>query len=262
MSLHLAKLRFDGGLTSEIPYQQAQVELARTEVLLPEIERRIKLKEGDMAVLLGNYSDSIPRGKLLSEQSLPDYLPIGIPSDIMKQRPDIQAAEMRLQEANAKVGVAYTNQFPHISLTASYGFESDELKTLLKSPAGFIAGTLLQPIFDMGKNRARYKIAQAQYEQEVYQYEKSVLEAFNEVRNAIVKVRKAKEVRISREKLENTAKEYGNLAELQYINGVTNYMDVMDAQREYLDAQLGLNNAILDELLSIVDLYKALGGGL
>ena len=83
-----------------------------------------------------------------------------------------------------------------------------------------------------------------------------------ELEAAQAEVRKAKEVRISREKLENTAKEYGNLAELQYINGVTNYMDVMDAQREYLDAQLGLNNAILDELLSIVDLYKALGGGL
>ena len=156
---------------------------------------------------------------------------------------------------------AQTDLFPKIRLTSNYGFESDELSSILKSPAGFIAGSLLQPIFAMGKNKAKVKAAKARYEQEVYSYEKSVLGAFKEVNNAIVTVRKVKEIRASRMNLEASASKYLELAQLQYINGVISYMDVLDAQRGLLDAQIGLNNAVLDELLSVVYLYKALGGG-
>ena len=159
------------------------------------------------------------------------------------------------------MGVAQTDLFPKIRLTSNYGFESDELSSILKSPAGFIAGSLLQPIFAMGKNKAKVKAAKARYEQEVYSYEKSVLGAFKEVNNAIVTVRKVKEIRASRMNLEASASKYLELAQLQYINGVISYMDVLDAQRGLLDAQIGLNNAVLDELLSVVYLYKALGGG-
>ena len=131
----------------------------------------------------------------------------------------------------------------------------------IKSPAWFLAGDLLQPLFAMGKNKAKLKAARARYEQEVYNYQKSVLSVFKEVNNAIVTIRKAKEVRMSYEKLLNAADTYLQLAQLQYINGVTSYMDVLDAQRGLLDAQLSLNKAMLDELLSTVYLYKALGGG-
>ena len=113
----------------------------------------------------------------------------------------------------------------------------------------------------MGKNKAKLKAARARYEQEVYNYQKSVLGAFKEVNNAIVTIRKAKEIRRSYEKLLESASTYAQLAQLQYINGVTNYMDVLDAQRGLLDAQISLNKAMLDELLSAVYLYKALGGG-
>ena len=173
----------------------------------------------------------------------------------------MRQAEFKLRAANAQVGVARTDLFPKIRLTSNYGFESDELSGILKSPAGFIAGSLLQPIFAMGKNKAKVKAAKARYEQEVYSYEKSVLGAFKEVNNAIVTVRKVKEIRASRMNLEASASKYLELAQLQYINGVISYMDVLDAQRGLLDAQIGLNNAVLDELLSVVYLYKALGGG-
>ena len=259
--VRLAKLRYNGGLTSETAYNQAMVELARTETLIPSLERKIKMKESDLSLLLGEYTGDIPRGYTLSDQELPEMLPIGLPSSLLERRPDMRQAELRLRAANAEVGVAKTNLFPKIRLTASYGFESDELGNLLKSPIGFISGGLLQPIFAMGKNKARVKAAKARYEQEVYAYEKSVLTAFKEVNNAIVSVRKVKEIRESRVKLESSASKYLELAELQYINGVISYMDVLDAQRGLLDAQISLNSAIRDELVTVVYLYKVLGGG-
>ena len=258
--LRLAKLRFEGGLTSETSYSQAQVELARTETLVPSLEGKIKIKESDLSFLLGQYAGDIPRGLPLNEQHLPETLPVGLPSALLERRPDMRQAEQRLREANAKVGVAQTDLFPKISLTGNLGFESDELGNFIKSPAWFLAGDLLQPLFAMGKNKAKLKAARARYEQEVYAYQKSVLGAFKEVNNAIVTIRTAKEVRQSYEKLLTSANTYVELAQLQYINGVTNYMDVLDAQRGQLDAQISLNRAMLDELLSAVYLYKAFGG--
>ena len=259
--VRLAKLRYDGGLTSETSYNQALVELARTETLVPSLERQIRIKESDLSLLLGEYPGYIPRGLSLSEQHLPDALPVGLPSALLERRPDMRQAELKLREANAKVGVAYTDLFPKISLTGNLGAESEELGDLLKSPAWFLAGDLLQPLFAMGKNKAKLKAAKARYEQEVYSYQKSVIGAFKEVNDAIVTIHMAKDIRRSQEKLEAASRKYVQLAELQYINGVTNYIDVLDAQRGYLDAQISLNNAVLDELLSVVYLYKALGGG-
>ncbi|MDH6357399.1 efflux transporter outer membrane subunit [Parabacteroides sp. PF5-9] len=258
--VRLAKLRYEGGLTSETAYNQAQVELARTETLIPTLERDIKIKENDISVLLGQYSENIPRSNLWEYEKLPETLPVGLPSELLERRPDIRLAEQKLREANARVGIAYTHLFPKISLTGNLGGESDDLGNLLKSPAWFIAGDLLQPLFAMGKNKARLKVAQAQYEQQVYSYQKNVLQAFREVSNAIITTQKVKEIRLSSEELESTAKNYLQLAQLQYINGIINYMDVLDAQRGLLDAQIGLNNAVLNEQLAIVNLYKALGG--
>ena len=259
--VRLAKLRYEGGLTSETAYNQALVELARTETLIPDLERQIQIKESDLSLLLGDYSHPIRRGRILAEQHLPNALPAGLPSSLIERRPDIRQAEMALKEANAKVGVAYTDLFPKISLTGAFGFESDDLGNLLKSPYWLPAVDLLQPLFAMGRNKAKLKVAKAQYEQELYSYEKTVIEAFKEVNDAIVSVRKAKEVRLSQAKLEVAARKYLELAQLQYINGVTNYMDVLDAQRELLNAQIGLNSAVCNELLSVVYLYRALGGG-
>jgi multidrug efflux system outer membrane protein len=260
-AVRLAKLRFEGGLTSETSYRQAEIELTRTETLVPELEQDIKLKENDLSFLLGRYAGEIPRGIAFREQHLPETLPAGLPSSLLERRPDMRQAEQKLREANARVGVAQTDLFPRIRLTGNLGVESEELGNLLKSPARFIAGDLITPLFMMGKNKAKVKAERARYEQETYRYRKSVLEAFKEVNNAIISLRKVKEVRASRARLEVSAQSHTQLAYLQYINGVTNYMDVLDAQRGLLDAQLSLNNAILDELLSIVHLYKALGGG-
>jgi len=259
--VRLAKLRFEGGLTSETSYQQAQVELARTATLVPDLERKISLKENDIAYLAGEYPNKIARSRLLQEFNSPETLPVGLPSTLLERRPDIRQAEQKLIAANAKVGVAYTNMFPRLALTGGFGSESTSLSELLKSPYAVMEGALLTPIFGWGKNRAALKAKKAAYEAEVHSYEKAVLEAFKETRNAIVNFNKIKEVYELRANLERSAKSYMDLAQLQYINGVINYLDVLDAQRGYFDAQIGLSNAIRDELIAVVQLYKALGGG-
>lgn len=259
--VHLARLRYEGGITSETSLQQARVELARTATLVPELERKIRLKENDLSLLTGRYPGEIARGEGIRKQNLPHSLPVGLPSSLLERRPDIRQAEYRLKAAHAKVGIAYTNLFPQLSLTAHYGLESPQLSDFLKSPFFYLGGQLTGPLFNMGKNRAHLKAAKAIAEQEGYAYQKTILTAFKEVNDALVSCRKTAEIRNSRDSLQQAAHSYLELANLQYINGVIGYIDVLDAQRGYFDAQIGLNNAIRDELTAIVDLYKVLGGG-
>lgn len=261
--VRFAKLRYEGGLTSEIPYRQSLVELARTETKIPSLEKDIKLKENNLFVLVGEFPvGTIPRGEDISHQQIPENLPVDLPSYLLKRRPDMIQAEQKLVEANAKVGMAYTDMFPSLKLTGRLGGENTELTDFLKSPTWFVSGVLTGPIFNMGKNKAKHNAAKAVYEQEVYTYEKSVLNAFSEVNNSITTFNKMKEVYTYQNALYNSAKSYHDLAKLQYINGVVSYIEVLDAQRQLFDAEIALNTAILDELVSVVTLYKVLGGGI
>lgn len=260
-SLHLVRLRYEGGLIPEIPFRQAQVELARTATLVPDLERKITLKENEISFLTGEYPHRIKRSVLPEDVLLPGSLPVGLPSRLLERRPDVRKAEQDLIAANAAVGVAFTSLFPTISLTASFGGESAELHDLLKSPTHLLSASLLQPIFAMGKNRAMLKAKKAAYEQAVYAYEKTVLNAFKDAYNAISEFSKIKEIYETRLRLEQSSKIALDLAQLQYLNGYIGYIDLLDAQRGYLDAQIALNNAIRDKQLTVVNLYKALGGG-
>ncbi len=261
--VRFAKLRYEGGLTSEIPYRQSLVELARTETKIPSLEKDIKLKENNLFVLVSEFpAGTIPRGEDISHQQIPENLPVDLPSYLLKRRPDMIQAEQKLVEANAKVGMAYTDMFPSLKLTGRLGGENTELTDFLKSPTWFVSGVLTGPIFNMGKNKAKHNAAKAVYEQEVYTYEKSVLNAFSEVNNSITTFNKMKEVYTYQNALYNSAKSYHDLAKLQYINGVVSYIEVLDAQRQLFDAEIALNTAILDELVSVVTLYKVLGGGI
>lgn len=258
-----SKLRYEGGLTSEIPYRQSVVELARTETLVPDLENQIKLKENDLAVLIGEFPSSIIyRGYGIRDLNVPDSLPVDLPSELLRNRPDVRMAEDKLKEYNAQAGVALTDMFPKIRLTGRLGGESDELSNFLESPAWFISGALTGPVFNFGKNKAQYDAAKAAYEEQIYDYEKTVLNVFKEVNNAISSFYKAKDMRRSQEKLYNSAESYHKLARLQYVNGLVNYLDVLDAQRQLFDAEIALNNAKLAELTATVNLYKALGGGI
>lgn len=258
-----AKLRYEGGLTSEIPYRQSLVELARTETLIPSLEQSIKLKENDLFILVGEYpSGTINRGDGFESQLMPVSLPIELPSVLLKRRPDMIQAEQALRESNAKVGVAFTDMFPRISFSGRIGAENDELANFFKSPGWLINGLVTGPLFNMGKNKAKHNAAKAAYEQAILGYEKKVLEVFKEVNNSITTFHKTGEIRKSRAELYQSTKTTEKLAKLQYVNGAINYIDLLDAQRQLFDAEIALNKAHLNELLSVVTLYKALGGGL
>lgn len=192
---------------------------------------------------------------------LPDELPAGLPSSLLERRPDVQAAEKALIAANADVGIAFTSMFPRLSLTANWGLESEEFKDFFNSPYTFISANLLAPLFSFGQNRAKWKAQEAAYEREVYLYEKQVLVAFKDARDAIITFNKSKDVYNSRKKLEQAAYSNNKLANLQYIKGYISYLDVLDAQRGYFDAQISLSQAVLGKQLALVQLYKALGGG-
>ena len=260
-SVRLARLRFNGGLTSEAVYQQAQVELARTATLVPDLERSIALKENDINFLAGRYPEKVERSHHPQDIRLPETLPAGLPSSLLERRPDVRAAEEALIAANADVGIAYTNLFPRITLTAHYGLESEEFKDFLHSPYHFLSANLLTHLFAMGKNRAALKAKKAAYEQAVYQYEKAVLSAFKDARNAMVEFNKVQDIYDSRLKLEQAARKSTSLTRTQYMNGYISYLDWLDAQRTYLDAQIALSNAVRDKQIAMVQLYKALGGG-
>ena len=260
-SVRLARLRFNGGLTSEAVYQQAQVELARTATLVPDLERSIALKENDINFLAGRYPEKVERSHHPQDIRLPETLPAGLPSSLLERRPDVRAAEEALIAANADVGIAYTNLFPRITLTAHYGLESEEFKNFLHSPYHFLSANLLTPLFAMGKNRAALKAKKAAYEQAVHQYEKAVLSAFKDARNAMVEFNKVQDIYDSRLKLEQAARKSTSLTRTQYMNGYISYLDWLDAQRTYLDAQIALSNAVRDKQIAMVQLYKALGGG-
>jgi multidrug efflux system outer membrane protein len=259
--VRLAKIRFEGGLTSETSYQQAKLEYAKKATLVPDLEKKIAMKENEILALSGSFPRRVMRTETQNNLVLPDTIPVGLPSQLLERRPDVRKAEQKLIAANARVGVSYTNMFPRISLTSNLGFETDKFATLLSSPMFFISSNLLSPVFSFGKNKAKYKAQLAVYEQECYNYEKVVLSAFYDVMNALVEFDKMKEIYETRLLLEQSAKVTMDLAQLQYINGVIGYLDVLDAQRNYFDAQISLSNAYRDKQITMVKLYKALGGG-
>lgn len=260
--VYQAQLRFEGGLTSETVYQQAKVELATTASLIPDLERRIEITENALSLLMGAYPDwRVNRSKMDSEVEMPENLPVGLPSELLQRRPDVRSSELRLRSAMASAGMAYADRFPRLTFSLTGGWENDELKGFFRSPFSYVAGALAAPVFGFGRKQAKYKASLAAYDEARLAYEKKVLEVFNEVNNAVVTYRKARETAALKVNLRDAALKYVELAHLQYRGGSINYIDVLDAQRRYFDAQIGLSNAVRDEYLALVDLYKSLGGG-
>lgn len=257
-----AKLRFEGGLTSELVYQQTQVEYAATATLIPNLESRIKVTENTLSLLMGEFPDElIERNHTEIEMMPADHLPVGLPSQLLERRPDLRAAEQNLRAAMAGVGAAYADRFPRLTFNLQGGWENNELSNFFKSPFSYIAGNLAGPIFDFGRKQGKYREAIALYEQSRLGYEQKVLTAFKEVDDAVITYRKLRQATSLKTHSRNAAKKYMDLAQLQYSAGSINYIEVLDAQRRHFDAQLSLSNALRDENLALVRLYKALGGG-
>jgi multidrug efflux system outer membrane protein len=262
-SLQLARDRFEGGLTPEMDLRQAEAELHRVEVIIFDLERLIALKEDELSFVLGRNPGAVPRGRSVVEQKLPAAVPAGLPSDLLDRRPDVRVAEQSLAASTANIGQAKALLFPRISLTGSFGFTSTELDTLFDGPSKSwnIIGNILQPIFNAGKNKRRVEITESQQRQALYEYERSILQAFREVEDALVSYRKFGEQRAAQSTRVEAERKVLELADLRYRGGVAAYLEVLDAQRSLFGAELDESQTIGAHLVSLVQLYKALGGG-
>lgn len=261
-ALEQARIRFEGGLTSETVYQQARVEYSSTASLIPDLERKVNTARNALSMLMGEFPQAdISHAARLYQGNLPQKVVTGFPSDLLQRRPDLRAAEQRLAAAMDGVGLAYANRFPSFRINATVGFENDELGQFFKSPYTYILGSLAGPVLDFGKRKKRYQAAIAEYDEARLSYEKSVIQAFTEVNNALVTFNKYQQTYELKVSLRDATWEYVKLAQLQYRGGSLNYLDVLDAQRRYFEAQIGVINALRDEYFALITLYKSLGGG-
>jgi outer membrane protein, multidrug efflux system len=261
--VQLARDRFEGGLTPELDLRQAEAELRRVETVVFDLERLVALTENELSVLLGRNPGGVVRGRGVDEQSLPAAVPAGLPSALLDRRPDLREAEQGLAAATANIGAAKALLFPRIALTGSFGFASTDLDTLFDGPSKSwnLIGNLLQPIFNAGKNKRRLEVTESQQRQTLYAYERSILQAFRETDDALVSYRKRGEQRLAQSERVKAERKVLELAELRYRGGVAAYLEVLDAQRSLFGAELDETDTIGAHLVSLVQLYKALGGG-
>ena len=256
-----AKLRFEGGLTTEIPYQQSQVEYARTASLVPELEKKIQMKENELSLLAGDYPSTVQRSQNTSRQNFPLMDQIGIASELVQRRPDLRAEEQKLKSAAADVGVAWANRFPSFRINLQGGLENNGIENFFSSPWTYVLGEITSPLFHFNKHRAKYKASIQAYEQQKHKYEQKVLEAFKEVNDAVVTYQTTREKVELMANLKEASQKYVELTRYQLQTGFIQYIDILDAQRSYFNAEIDYSNALRDEYLAIIKLYKALGGG-
>ncbi len=262
-SLRLTNLRFENGVSSKLDLQQAVslVEQARTTLAQAQRQRAQDLNL--LTLLIGQpIPDNLPAGATLATTNLPD-LPAGMPSDLLAVRPDIRSAEQQLIAANANIGAARANYFPHITLTGSAGTASSELSGLFKSGTfGWtFAPQAILPLFDFGRTRAGVESARAQRDIAVAQYERSIQTAFREVADALAGQATYSEQLRAQQAVAAAETDRFNLSDLRYRNGTASYLDLLDAQRSLFTAQQQAIQANLLRLQNQVTLYRVLGGG-
>ena len=262
-SLRLIKVRQQGGVATMSDVRQAEELVYQATQTIPDNERLIEQTENQISLLLGNNPNAIPRGRPLAQQEELPAVPPGLPSSLLERRPDIRAAEENLVAQKALVSVAKKAYFPRISLTGLLGFQSDQLSSLFTGPsrAWTFVPQITQPLFTGGRLKSDVKFAKAQQQLAVIQYEQTVQTAFREVSDALVQYRKFKEIRIQQGLLVETLRDRSRLAYLRYEGGVDTLLNALDADRELFSAEVDLTQTKRNELLSLVQLYKALGGG-
>lgn len=262
-SLRLTDTRRAGGVASALDVRQAEQLLFTTTGRIASLEREIAQAENALSLLLGRAPGEVPRGEPLEALQAPPAVPPGLPSDLLERRPDIRFAEQQLIAANAQIGVAKAEYFPRISLTGFFGGQSRALTDLLSGPArlataGVGAGA---PVFDGGRRRAGVELAEAVQREAVLQYEQAIFAAFRDVSDALAARTKITEQREQQQRLVETLGEAARLATQRYQGGLDSYLPVLDAQRNLFEGELELARLRQRELASVVQLYRALGGG-
>ena len=262
-SLHIIKLRQERGVSNMLEVRQAEELVYDATETIPNLEKTISQQENFICVLIGKNPGTVIRGEELTAQVVPPDVPAGLSSELLVRRPDIRSAEQQLYAADARVDVARKAYFPTISLTGFFGFESAQLSSLFnpsRSIWGFIP-QIAQPIFTGGRLKSNVRFSRAEQNLLLVNYEKTIQTAFREVADSLVEYRKLKEVRGQRVLLTETLRDRSRLSYLRYREGVANLLEALDADRELFDSERSLAQVRRDELLSVVKVYKSLGGG-
>jgi len=262
-SLRIITSRQQRGVSNMLELRQAEQLVYQATDVIPLTEQAIEQQENFLSFLLGRNPSEIARGLGLTEQQMPPSVPPGLPSDLIERRPDVRSAEQNLVSANALIGVAKAAYFPRITLTGSFGTESNQLEKLFTNSRTVWAFTpqLTQPIFTAGRIKSTVRFTEAQREAFLINYERTIQNAFREVSDSLIAYRKVRESRTQRELLVTTLADRSRLAYMRYNFGVSNLLEALDADRDLFSSELSLAQSRRDELLTVVQLYKALGGG-
>jgi outer membrane protein, multidrug efflux system len=262
-SLKLVTMREQGGVAALIDVRQAEILVAQAGEAVPDTERLIAQNENALAVLLGRNPADVPRGRHLVEQITIPVLPTGFPSSLLERRPDVAQADALLHSATARIGVAKSDYFPRVFLTGSAAAAGIWVNSSWLGPQGIFAvgPSFTLPIFNTGRTGAGVDSAEARAQIAVELYRQTVVQAFREVSDALVEYQKRQEFRIQQQALQQAARDASRLANMRYTGGVSSYLEVLDSERQLFDSELGLVRSYRDELVAIIRLYKALGGG-
>jgi multidrug efflux system outer membrane protein len=265
-SVKLTRLRLDHGLATKLDVLQSQQVLDTANAAVPDLERQIGQEEDAISILLGHYPESVRHGRPLAEQPLPPDVPPGLPSTLLERRPDIRQVEQNLVAANAEIGVARAAFFPQISLTGSGGGafgRSTILTGLMSSQTGIwtYGAQVSEPIFTGGALRGNLRLAESQQRQELIAYKQAIQLSFRDVSDALIGYQKLHQVRVAQEITVKDLQDSVDTSLKRYRGGITTYLEVLDGQRSLFTAELTLAQARGNEYQSLVQLYKALGGG-
>jgi len=255
-------LRFRGGFISELELSQVKSEYEQARATIPAIEKAVTRQEDALSVLIGRNPAPVLRGKTIDALKLP-AVPAGLPSDLLKSRPDIRQAEQDLISANAQIGVARAQYFPSISLTGLFGWESTKLSGLFSGPAATWnwAAPMVQPIFTGGAVAGEVKVAEAFREEALFRYQQVIQNAFRDVEDALVDQMRTREQLEAQSRQVEALRAYARTARLRYDNGYTSYIEVLDAEQSLFSAELGYVQTQGGLFQALINLYKAMGGG-
>jgi len=262
-SVRIARARFKQGYIHRLDVEQFEAERENAAARIAELKRQIVQKENELSVLLGRNPHQITRGRALTEQVMPPVVPAGLPSELLQRRPDVVQAEQQLAAATARIGQAKADRFPKLSITGILGIASPQLTQLVAHETFFgVAGpSVAGPLLNAQVLGFQQEAAEAQARQTIAQYEQTILVAFREVEDSLVAVSTADEQVAAQARQVKALHAALHLANLRYKGGIANYLDVLIAQRNLFDAELSLASTRRLHLVSVVQLYKALGGG-
>ena len=262
-AVRLSRAQYKYGYASKLDLDRFEAEQASTRAQLANLEQQVVEAENRISVLLGHRPMAIPRGFELTEQHMPPEVPVGLPSSLLSQRPDILEAEQKLIASNANIGVAQAQRFPQFSINGGGGVAGFQINSMGTGPfatAG-VAGSLTGPLFNATALGYGVGVATAKEQQALARYELAILNAFREVEDSLITITKTREQREAQESQVASLTSAMNFADKRYRGGFASYLDVLTAQRDLFQAELSLVSTRQQHLSSIVRLYKALGGG-